>query len=82
MPRIKDALAAGEIVRLFGVGQLCSPKLVEIVAGAQGIRLRLWIDAEHGGLGTRISSLQHQWPHARTAWTTSSACRPLITPRS
>ena len=52
MPRIKDALAKGEIVRLFGVGQLCSPKLVEMV-GENGGFDGLWIDAEHGGLGMR-----------------------------
>jgi 4-hydroxy-2-oxoheptanedioate aldolase len=52
MPRIKDALAKGEIVRLFGVGQLCSPKLVEFV-GENGGFDGLWIDAEHGGLGMR-----------------------------
>ena len=52
MPRIKDALAAGEIVRLFGVGQLCSPKLVEIV-GENGGFDGLWIDFEHSGLTMR-----------------------------
>ena len=52
MPRIKDALAAGEIVRLFGIGQLSNPKLVEIV-GENGGFDGLWIDQEHGGLGMR-----------------------------
>ena len=52
MPRIKDLLAAGELVRLFGVGQLFSPKLVEVV-GEHGGFDGLWIDAEHGGLGMK-----------------------------
>lgn len=50
MPRIKELLADGEVVRLFGVGQLCSPKLVEIVAENGGFD-GIWIDHEHGGLG-------------------------------
>ncbi len=49
MPRIKQTLADGGIVRLFGVGQLFSPKLVEIV-GEHGGFDGLWIDSEHAGL--------------------------------
>lgn len=52
MPRIKERLAAGEVVRLFGVGQLFTPKWVEII-GEHGGFDGLWIDAEHGGLGMR-----------------------------
>lgn len=52
MPRIKDKLAAGEIVRLFGVGQLASPKVIEIV-GIHGGFDGLWIDGEHCALGMR-----------------------------
>src|SRR3954468_18228687 len=49
MPRIKDLLARGEVVRLFGVGQLLSPKLIEIV-GEHGGFDGLGLDAEHAGL--------------------------------
>ena len=49
MPRIKDLLASGAVVRLFGVAQLFTPKLVEVV-GEHGGFDGLWIDAEHGGL--------------------------------
>jgi 2-dehydro-3-deoxyglucarate aldolase/4-hydroxy-2-oxoheptanedioate aldolase len=49
MPRIKDLLAQGQFVRLFGVGQLLSPKLIEIV-GVHGGFDGLWLDAEHAGL--------------------------------
>ena len=49
MPRIKEKLAKGETVRLFGVGQLISPKLIEIV-GLHGGFDGLWLDFEHAGL--------------------------------
>ena len=49
MPRIKQLLSEGQVVRTFGVGQLISPKLVEIV-GEHGEFDALWIDDEHGGL--------------------------------
>lgn len=49
MPRIKELLAAGRTVRMFGVGQLASPKLVEVV-GENGGFDALWLDQEHGGL--------------------------------
>jgi 2-keto-3-deoxy-L-rhamnonate aldolase RhmA len=49
MPRIKQLLADGRVVRTFGVGQLISPKLVEIV-GEHGEFDALWLDLEHGGL--------------------------------
>ena len=49
MPRIKQLLAEGKVVRGFGFGQLLSPKLIEIV-GEHGDFDALWIDFEHGGL--------------------------------
>jgi 2-dehydro-3-deoxyglucarate aldolase/4-hydroxy-2-oxoheptanedioate aldolase len=49
MAAIKELLARGQTVRLFGVGQLLSPKLIEIV-GEHGGFDGLWIDAEHAGL--------------------------------
>lgn len=52
MRRIKDLLARGEVVRMFGCGQLCSPKLIEIV-GAHGGFDALWLDQEHAGLTMR-----------------------------
>ena len=52
MPKIKDKLAAGETVRLFGTGQLISPKLIEIV-GLHGGFDGLWLDVEHAGFGMR-----------------------------
>jgi 2-dehydro-3-deoxyglucarate aldolase/4-hydroxy-2-oxoheptanedioate aldolase len=49
MPRIKELLAAGRTVRMFGVGQLFTPKLVEVVGEVGGFDA-LWLDNEHGGL--------------------------------
>lgn len=49
MGKIRSRLAAGETVRLFGLGQLLSPKLIEIVAAHGGFDA-LWIDHEHAGL--------------------------------
>lgn len=52
MPRIKQLLAEGQVVRMFGVGQLLSPKLIEIV-GEHGEFDALWLDAEHAGIGMK-----------------------------
>ena len=52
MGRIKQKLGRGDVVRLFGVGQVFSPKLVEIV-GEHGGFDGLWIDVEHAGLDMR-----------------------------
>jgi 2-dehydro-3-deoxyglucarate aldolase/4-hydroxy-2-oxoheptanedioate aldolase len=47
--RIKDALGEGRLLRVFGVGQLCHPKVVEIV-GLQAAWDAVWLDQEHTGL--------------------------------
>ena len=52
MSRIKDILASGGTVRLAGVGQLLSPKLIEIL-GHHGGFDALWLDEEHAGLTMR-----------------------------
>jgi 2-dehydro-3-deoxyglucarate aldolase/4-hydroxy-2-oxoheptanedioate aldolase len=49
MPRIKQLLRDGKVVRCFGFGQLLTPKLVAIL-GEHGEFDALWIDSEHGGL--------------------------------
>ena len=49
MPRIKELLAQGQVVRVFAIGQLLSPKLVEIV-GEHGDFDALWLDFEHAGI--------------------------------
>ena len=52
MPKIKDLLSSGDVVRLFGVGQLLAPKLIEMV-GEHGGFDGLWIDIEHAGLSMK-----------------------------
>ena len=49
MPRIKAMLSEGKVVRVFGTGQLISPKLIEII-GEHGEFDALWLDQEHAGL--------------------------------
>src|SRR5437773_5339727 len=47
--RLKQSLAQGKLVRVFALGQLCSPKLVEML-GFQGCWDAVWLDQEHAGL--------------------------------
>jgi len=47
--RLRELLRQGKLVRVFGLGQLCHPKLVEIV-GLQGCYDAVWLDQEHVGL--------------------------------
>jgi 2-dehydro-3-deoxyglucarate aldolase/4-hydroxy-2-oxoheptanedioate aldolase len=47
--RLKHALAQGRVVTVFGLGQLCHPKVVEII-GLHGGYEAVWLDQEHGGL--------------------------------
>src|SRR6516162_7333576 len=49
--RLKELLAQGKLVRVFGLGQLCHPKIVEMV-GFQGGYDAVWLDQEHAGIST------------------------------
>jgi 4-hydroxy-2-oxoheptanedioate aldolase len=49
MARIKELLAKGQVVRVFGLGQLCHPKLVEMIAFTGGWDA-VWFDQEHTGI--------------------------------
>jgi 2-keto-3-deoxy-L-rhamnonate aldolase RhmA len=46
---LKQALAQGKVVYVFGLGQLCHAKVVEIV-GLHGGFDAVWLDQEHAGL--------------------------------
>jgi 2-dehydro-3-deoxyglucarate aldolase/4-hydroxy-2-oxoheptanedioate aldolase len=50
--RIKEILARDAIVHVFGMGQLLSTKLIEVVALAGGYDA-MWLDQEHSGLTIR-----------------------------
>src|SRR5262245_62687460 len=47
--RIKQLLAEGKVVRVFGLGQLCNPKIVEMIGFAGGWDA-VWLDQEHTGI--------------------------------
>ncbi|MCS6853067.1 MAG: aldolase/citrate lyase family protein [Gemmataceae bacterium] len=47
--RLKSLLAEGKLTHVFGVGQLCHPKIVAII-GQTGRFDAVWIDQEHVGL--------------------------------
>lgn len=47
--RIKESLAQGNLVRVYGMGQLCHPKLVEII-GFEGGFDAVWLDQEHADI--------------------------------
>jgi 4-hydroxy-2-oxoheptanedioate aldolase len=49
MTRLKDRLQANELTRVFCAGQLCHPKLIEMV-GQHGGYDAVWLDQEHAGL--------------------------------
>ena len=46
---LKTALRSGRVVRVFALGQLCSPKFVEMIALTGGFDA-IWLDQEHAGL--------------------------------
>jgi 2-keto-3-deoxy-L-rhamnonate aldolase RhmA len=48
--KLKALLAQGRLVRVFGFGQLCHPKLIEMVGLIGGFDA-VWLDQEHAGLG-------------------------------
>jgi 2-dehydro-3-deoxyglucarate aldolase/4-hydroxy-2-oxoheptanedioate aldolase len=52
-PRLKELFKQDKLVRVFCLGQLCSPKLLEMVALHGGYDA-VWLDYEHGAL-----SLEH-----------------------
>jgi 4-hydroxy-2-oxoheptanedioate aldolase len=47
--RMKELLRQGKLVRVFGLGQLCHPKMIEIL-GFQGGYDAVWLDQEHAGI--------------------------------
>jgi 2-dehydro-3-deoxyglucarate aldolase/4-hydroxy-2-oxoheptanedioate aldolase len=47
--RLKEQLAQGKLVRVFGMGQLCHRKIVEII-GQHGGYDAVWLDHEHAGI--------------------------------
>src|SRR5437773_840601 len=54
--RLKELLQQGKLVRVLCLGQLCTPKLVEMLAWF-GDYAGLWFDQEHGSVSTE--QLEH-----------------------
>ncbi len=76
--RIQELLAQDKVVRVFAVGQLCDPKIVEMI-GFEGGFDAVWLDNEHAGLAP-WKSRTLPVPHARLAWKPSSDWRLRIMP--
>ena len=68
--RLKHALAQGKVVFVFGLGQLCHPKVVEII-GLNGGFDAVWLDQEHAGLS--IAQLEEAARAARATGLSSFA---------
>src|SRR5438105_13030651 len=47
--RLQELLAQNKLTRVFALGQLCDPKLIEIL-GMEGGYDAVWLDNEHAGL--------------------------------
>jgi 2-dehydro-3-deoxyglucarate aldolase/4-hydroxy-2-oxoheptanedioate aldolase len=47
--RLRELLSDGKVIKVFCVGQLCHPKVVEII-GQHGGYDAVWLDQEHAGL--------------------------------
>jgi 2-dehydro-3-deoxyglucarate aldolase/4-hydroxy-2-oxoheptanedioate aldolase len=60
--RLKASLREGGLVRVFCAGQLCHPKIIEIV-GLHGVYDAVWLDQEHAGL--TIEQIEHASRAAR-----------------
>ena len=74
--RLKQALQQNRVVRVFALGQLCSPKLAEMV-GFQGGYDAVWLDQEHVGL--TIEQIENS---ARAAPSTPPRVRPNLPHRA
>jgi 2-dehydro-3-deoxyglucarate aldolase/4-hydroxy-2-oxoheptanedioate aldolase len=61
---LKELLRQERVLRIFCLGQLCSPKFVEIIALHGGFDA-VWLDLEHGGLS--IADIEHAARAARGA---------------
>jgi 4-hydroxy-2-oxoheptanedioate aldolase len=60
--RLKTLLKQGKLVRVFCLGQLCSPKLLELV-GLHGGYDAVWLDQEHGSVS--LEQVEHATRAAR-----------------
>ena len=62
--RLKELLAQGKLVRVFGLGQLCHPKFIDII-GQHGGYDAVWLDQEHAALS--MAQIEHGCLAARAS---------------
>ncbi len=60
--RLKQLLRENKLVRVFGLGQICHPKIIDII-GMQGGYDAVWLDQEHAGL--TLPQIEHACLAAR-----------------
>ena len=60
--RLKQSLRENKLVRVFGLGQICHPKIIDII-GMQGGYDAVWLDQEHAGL--TLPQIEHACLAAR-----------------
>ncbi len=60
--RLKQLLRENKLVRVFGLGQICDPKFIDII-GMQGGYDAVWLDQEHAGL--TLPQIEHACLAAR-----------------
>lgn len=60
---LKIALSQNKLTRVFGIGQICHPKIIEII-GMQGGYDAVWLDQEHAGL--TLPQIEHACLAARS----------------
>ena len=77
--QLKALLAGGRVLRVFALGHLCSPKLVEIIGWRGGFDA-VWFDQEHAGL-TMAQVEEASRARAGSGWTASSGSTPRTTRR-
>lgn len=62
--KLKNRLAENQVVRVFGMGQLCYPKIIEMVGQLNAFDA-IWFDQEHAGLS--ISQIEEAARACRAA---------------
>jgi 4-hydroxy-2-oxoheptanedioate aldolase len=60
--RLQELLAQDKVARVFATGQLCDPKIIEIL-GMEGGYDAVWLDNEHAGLS--VAQIEHAARAAR-----------------
>ena len=89
--QLKTLLAGDRVLRVFALGHLCSPKLVEIIGWRGGFDA-VWFDQEHAGLtmaqteeaarAARVASSTWRRLRPQCSWSNQTASKPPTQPSS